>query len=324
MTLVLLAVVAAAALVVAPFAGPEWLGWDAVFGGDAVFWNLRVPRVLVGFLAGVGLALGGMVFQALFRNPLATPFTLGVASGAALGTAVYVRLGLTFSLLGLSGGTFAAFGGALVAVGLVYGLTRSQRGFSTTTMLLAGVAASFVFSSLNLFVQYVSDFTQSFRIIRWIMGGIQVVGYAPVLQVAPFVLVGVLVAWYLVHDLNLMAVGDDIAMGRGVDVPRVRRVVFLVVSFMIAGIVAICGPVGFVGMMAPHIGRQLVGSEHRALLPATALIGGSLLTVCDTVGRTVIAPVEVPVGVVTALLGGPFFLWLLVGGVRPRKAARHR
>jgi iron complex transport system permease protein len=179
-------------------------------------------------------------------------------------------------------------------------------------MLLAGVAVSFFFSSLILFLQYLSDFTQSFRIVRWLMGGIEVAGYDAVIGILPFTLAGGAIVFLLTGELNLITTGEDIAASRGVEVGRVRTVLFFAVSLMVGGVVAVCGPIGFVGLMAPHISRLLVGANHRYLAPASLLFGGAFLTLCDTLARTVIAPAEIPVGVITAILGGPFFLWLLI------------
>ncbi len=292
--------------------------WKVLSGGlqgteRTVFWDLRVPRVCLAYLAGATLAVSGMAFQAMFRNPLATPFTLGVSSGAALGAAVYVCLGLSFSLPWLPGITLSALAGSLLATALVYLLTRSRRGFSGTTLLLAGVAVSFTFSSLILFLQYMSDYTQSFRLLRWLMGGLEIVGLEPVLHLLPLPLAGTLILLAVSNDLNLLLAGPEAAIARGVEIQRLRQVLFFACSLMVGAVVACCGPIGFVGMMSPHICRLLVGSNHRVLLPATLLFGGAFLTLCDTLARTLIAPAEIPVGVLTALLGGPFFLWLLLG-----------
>lgn len=281
-----------------------------------IFWKIRVPRVLAAWLAGAGLAAAGMAFQALFRNSLATPFTLGVASGAALGAALSIRFGIALSVAGISSTPLWAFAGALVSILLVYGITRgttrSPRGMSTATMLLAGVAVSFFFSSLNLFTQYISDFTHTFRIIRWLMGGVQVTGYRSILEMLPLVMGGLVITLWLTRELDILTTGEEMAVGRGVDVVRTRNLLFFSASLMVGGVVAVCGPIGFVGLMVPHICRLLVGPGHRFLAPASILAGGSFLTLCDTFARTVIAPAEIPVGVITALLGGPFFLALLI------------
>jgi iron complex transport system permease protein len=175
------------------------------------------------------------------------------------------------------------------------------------------VAVSFFFSSLILFLQYVSDPTRTFRMLRWVMGGLdKIVGFGDVLSVLPFVVTGCLIVLYLVHELNLITTGDELASARGVEVNRTKLVVFFAASLMVGAVVAVCGPIGFVGLMAPHICRLLVGADHRWLTPATLLFGGAFLVLCDTVARTVMAPTELPVGIITALLGGPFFLWLLL------------
>ncbi len=314
----LLAGLAVLALVGLPFVGMERIPlaslWRQGHPVDvAILWKHRLPRVIMAFLAGSGLAAGGLAFQAVFRNPLAEPFTLGVASGAALGAVVYIHLKLPFSLLWISGVSWFAFAGALLAVTLVYGLTRSRQGFSTATMLLAGVAVSFCFSSLILLIQYLSDFTQSFIILRWVMGGLNsVVGFGEVLTVLPLVAIGTILVLYLTHELNLLILGEELAISRGVALNRTKAIVFVAVSLMVGGIVAVCGPIGFVGLVVPHICRLMVGPDHRFLTPATLLCGAILLSLCDALARTIMAPAEMPVGILTSLLGGPFFLWLLV------------
>jgi iron complex transport system permease protein len=279
---------------------------------SVVFWRIRVPRTLTAFLAGSGLALSGMAFQSLFRNPLATPFTLGVSGGAAFGAALYMRMGVSFTLLGVSGGAWSAFTGALLVIMLVYALTRIRGGFTTSTLLLAGVALSFFLSSMILSLQYSASLHDSFRLVRWLMGGLGMVGYDAVLNVLPVTATGALVLLALRNELNLLNIGEDLAMSRGMEVNRVKQEIFFAVSLMVGGIVAVCGPIGFVGMMAPHICRLLVGSDHRHLYWAALFFGGAFLTLCDVVARVAFAPAEIPVGVITALLGGPFFLFLLL------------
>jgi len=318
-TLAVLAVLAALVLAAAPFVGMQRIPLGALWsGGDdtaaSILWRLRIPRVCLAFLAGASLGLSGMAFQAVFRNPLATPFTLGVASGASLGAAVYIRLGLAFSLWKISGESMFAFAGAALSILAVYGLTRARRGSSTATMLLAGVAMGLFFSSLILFIQYVSDFTQTFRILRWVMGGLEKgVGFDEVLGVLPFAVTGSLIVFCMTHELNLITTGEELAASRGVEVRRTRMILFFAASLMVGAVVAVCGPIGFVGLMAPHICRLLIGPDHRYLMPATLLFGGAFLILCDTLARTVMAPTELPVGIITSLLGGPFFLWLLLG-----------
>jgi iron complex transport system permease protein len=281
-----------------------------------IFWTIRVPRTILAFLAGAGLSLAGMTFQAMFRNPLVTPFTLGVSSGAAFGATLAIRLGWMFTILGVSTVSLAAFAGALASLALVYGLSLSRGTHSTAVLLLAGVAMSFFFWSLIMFVQYMSDFTGSFRILRWLMGGVETVGYGAVLDALPFVISGAGVILCYTRELNMMSLGEDLAVSRGVAVTSVRALLFTASTLMVGGVVAVCGPIGFIGMIVPHICRLLIGTEHRFLAPATFLSGGLFLVACDVLSRLVIAPAELPVGVLTALLGGPFFVWLLLR--RPR------
>lgn len=311
-------------LALAPFVGGNEVSFSAFFQGDLsetgalIFWKIRLPRSCLAWVAGAGLAMAGMVFQALFRNALATPFTLGVSSGASLGAAVGVSLGLSFQFLGFSGITAFALLGALVAITVVYGLTQMKRDCSTGTMLLAGVAVNFFFSSLILLIQYSSNFYDTFRILRWLMGGLQMVGFGAVLQLLPFVagVFALLLLW--TQELNLLTLGEEMAASRGVAVRSMKTTLFILVSVMVGTVVSICGPIGFVGLMCPHICRLLVGADHRRLLPATFFFGGAFLVLCDTVARTLFSPTELPVGIFTNFLGGPFFLWLLL---RPQKGS---
>ncbi len=306
-------------LAVIVIAASPWLDLQSINSAEIrqqILWDIRLPRLLFAFLAGCGLALCGLVFQAMFHNPLATPFTLGVASGASLGAAISVYLGLNFFLLGVTAQTLSAFCGALIAISLVFFISRQRSGFSTETLLLTGVAISFFFSSLILLVQYLSDVNDAFQIIRWLMGSLTVVGYDDVRQLAPFVIIAAGVIIGVGRELNLLMAGDDIAASRGVNVNRLRYLLFFVTSLCVGAIVALCGPIGFIGMMVPHICRLLIGQDHQWLIPASLLFGGSFLIICDTLARIVIAPAELPVGVITTLLGGPFFLWLLIRNKR--------
>ena len=317
----LLLLLSLAVLVTAPLVGGRAIPLAAITSRDltdpasAIFWDIRLPRVVLAWLAGAGLATAGLVFQALFRNSLATPFTLGVSSGASLGAALAVRLGAGAALggvLGVSGVTVGAMAGSLLSIGIVYGLTRLRRDFTAGSLLLAGVAVNFFFSSLILLVQYTADVHDTFRILRWLMGGLQMVGFGASLRLLPFVVAGAVLAGWLVSELNLLSVGEETAAGRGVAVQRTRTVLFVALSLLVGVVVSVCGPVGFVGLMVPHICRLLLGPDHRRLVPAVVLVGGAFLVVCDTLARTLMAPTELPVGIVTSLLGGPFFLWLLV------------
>jgi len=318
--LILLFFSAFAILVVAltPFVGMEKIPFETILHFDStdiktdIFWRLRIPRVLIAFVAGSALAISGMTFQAMFRNSLATPFTLGVSSGAAFGAALYIKLGFIFSLFGIVGQTIFAFLGALISIVIIYALSKIKRGFSVGTMLLAGVAINFFFSSFILFIQFMSDFTESFSIMRWLMGGFEIVGYTDIYNILPFIIVGSLIIIFLSIELNLLTLGEDIAISRGVSVSKVKNTLFIATSLMVSGVISVVGPIGFVGMMIPHISRLIIGSDHRYLVFLNIIFGGAFLVLCDTLARTLIAPAEIPVGVITALLGGPFFIWLLI------------
>lgn len=316
--LTLIAVTWVAVLVLAPLGGSHPVALGDIVQGEptaaAIFWKLRIPRVLLALLAGAGLAISGLSFQTLFRNPLAEPYTLGIASGAALGAVLALRVESAETLLGLPLVALCSFAGALGATGLVAGLSLRRRGAETPTLLLAGIAVSLSCSALILFLQYLADSTQTFRMVRWMMGGLAVVGYGEVLWLLPWVLVGGAVLLSLRWDLNLLLTGEELAASRGVDLVRLRIQVLLSSSLMIGALVAVAGPIGFVGLMVPHILRRWVGHDHLLLIPACLLGGGAFLTLCDLAARTLMAPAELPVGVLTALLGGPFFLWLLIVG----------
>lgn len=277
-----------------------------------ILWVARVPRVLAGALVGSTLATSGVVLQALLRNPLASPFTLGVSAGAALGALAALTILPPVLLVGVSAVPLASFAGALGAVLIVYALaTLRQNGLSTDVLLLAGVTLNAFFSALILFIQFLADYTQALRTVRWLMGDLDVSSYAPLLAALPFIGVAFAAFFWLMRPLNLLALGTEAAATRGVDVHRTQRLAFFASSVATGAAVSLGGPVGFVGIVVPHLVRLLVGADHRLVLPASAFFGAAFLVACDAVARTVLAPLEIPVGVITAMIGGPFFLWLL-------------
>jgi iron complex transport system permease protein len=278
-----------------------------------IFFVARLPRVLAGALVGSTLAAAGVVFQAMLRNPLATPFTLGVSAGASLGAMLVIVFGGVMTLGPLSTVPAASFAGAAAATAMVYWLaTRQGHAISTSVLLLAGVTLNSFLSAIIMFVQYFADFAQLYRAVRWIMGDLDVGGFEPLLASLPLVIIAFALFALLPSSLNLLSVGKDAAAARGVDVPRAQRLAFFSASVATAAAVSMAGPIGFVGIVVPHLVRLLVGVDHRIVLPASALFGAAFLVACDLLARTILAPVEIPVGVITALIGGPFFLWLLV------------
>ena len=308
-----------AAVIGAPFVGSTHLDFGRVFSWsipfadnvDAqIFFVARLPRALAGAFVGGALAAAGVVLQGLLRNPLATPYTLGVSAGASLGAMVAVTFG---AKLPFGGVATASLAGALLAVAIVYALASARHaGLSTMVLLLAGVTLNAFFSALILFVQYSSDFAQAYRAIRWLMGDLDVGGYLPILAALPFVLVAFAAFAWLARPLNLLSLGADAAEARGIDVVRAQRVAFLSSSLATGAAVSVGGPIGFVGIIVPHLVRLVVGADHRLVLPASTFFGAAFLVACDVAARTVLAPLELPVGVITAIIGGPFFLWLLL------------
>jgi iron complex transport system permease protein len=314
--------VTAATILLAPLVGPTSISLRRAFdvsipfadNPDAqIFFIARLPRTLAGACVGALFAASGVVFQGLLRNPLATPFTLGVSTGAALGAIAAITFNWSISLAGISAVPVAAFAGSLLAVAIVYALAQARhRGLSTTVLLLAGVTMNAFFSAVILFVQYFASFADTYRTLRWLMGDLDVSSYRPLVSTLPLVVVAFAAFAWLARPLNLLALGGDGAESRGLDVPRVQRAAFLSASLATGAAVSIGGPIGFIGIIIPHLVRLMVGPDHRLVLPAATLFGAAFLVGCDLIARTILAPVELPVGIITAIIGGPFFLWLLI------------
>lgn len=272
----------------------------------------RLPRVLLGLLAGGCLAAAGVALQALLRNPLATPYTLGVSSGASLGAVAALFLGLDGAWIGLVAPTLFALGGALATSAVVY-LAASVPGrpLSTSTLLLAGVCLAYCLAAVVMLLHYLADMAVGQAILRWLMGGLAITDLGLVGRAAVPALAGLLLIWLVARELNLLASGDEVARSRGVDVGRTQKLAYLGAALTTASVVAVTGPIGFVGLVIPHSLRLLIGPDHRSLIPCSALIGGAFLVACDAAARLILAPAELPVGVVTAMIGGPFLVWLL-------------
>lgn len=307
------------AILVAPLIGSTPISLSRAFSRNLrfadnvdaqIFFVARLPRVLAAALVGGTLAAAGVVFQGLLRNPLATPYTLGVSAGAALGAMIAIAFGSAIPMLGV---TSASLFGAALAVGVVYLLARARhRGLSTTVLLLAGVTLNAFFSALILFVQYLGSPGDLFRALRWLMGDLDVASYGPIVAALPFVVIAFAGFAWLARPLNLLSIGPEAAATRGVDVERAQRLAFFSASLATGAAVSVGGPIGFVGIIVPHLVRLVTGADHRLVLPASTFFGAAFLVVCDIVARTALAPLELPVGIITAVVGGPFFLWLLL------------
>jgi iron complex transport system permease protein len=264
------------------------------------------------FLVGFSLSLIGVAFQALLQNELATPYTLGVSSGGALGAVLAIKSGAVVTFLGFTTTTIFSICGSLITIYIIYRIARSGAGLSPLILILTGVTISLLFSSLILFVHYLADFTETYRMIRWLMGGLQVVGWQYSLVILPFLIFAIIYLFHQSSALNILSSGDELALSKGVNVLNLQRSVFFIGSTLTGIVVAFAGPIGFIGLIIPHMIRLLIGADHRKLIIVAPLFGGTFLIWCDTFARTIISPAELPVGIITAILGGPFFVWLLI------------
>lgn len=304
-----------------------------------IVWDLRLPRVLMAVLVGSGLAVAGAAFQALFRNPMADPFIIGVAPGGSLGAAIGIFVvtgaagigaggaaGRAAGAAGSAGGALQlglvpvfAFAGAMVAIVLVYVLAQAWSRGSTTSLLLAGIAVGAVMSALVDFLITVARPEVQRSILAWLAGGLNGRSWQQVGVAFPYIAAGVIVLLAAARGLNAISQGEETAVHLGVSVTRLRLLIVAVGSLVTAACVAVTGIIGFVGLVMPHLTRLLVGTDHRRLLPAAALLGATFVVLADTVGRAALAPLEIRVSIITALVGGPFFLFLLV---RHRRGVR--
>ena len=305
---------ALAALCLTPLAGSTTIDYARAFAGESpyreILFETRLPRVLLALLAGGALASAGVLFQGLLRDALATPYTLGVSSGASLGAVLAISFGLR-EVGQLPGVWAASFVGAGLVLFIVLGIASEGRRLSSFTLLLAGVSINTICLALILFLQYTAGFAQSFAIVRWLMGGLETTGYGVIAGLAAVLLPSLGYVFLRSRDWNLLAVGEDWAAARGINVTRLLWTGYLLGSLITGTVTALTGPIGFVGLIIPHALRMRLGADHRVLLPCAFLWGAAFLAVCDTLARTILAPSEIPVGVVTALIGGPFFIWLL-------------
>jgi iron complex transport system permease protein len=295
----------------------ELLGPGAFAADDpahAILW-VRIPRVLAALLVGGALAGAGCALQALLRNPLAEPFTLGISSGSALAAVLAIRLGGE-AALGGAGVNAAALLGAAVTLLAIWQLARVGRQLPPATLVLAGVTLSMFCSAFTVLIQQLTDFAEVSKMLRWMMGGLDSMRLLTVEYAAPPILGGLAVLLAYGRELNALAAGAEAAASVGVAVARTQTVIFVVASLLVGSAIAVAGPIGFIGLVVPHALRAVIGPDHRLLLPASVLGGAIVLTLCDTLARTVMAPAQLPTGAVTAVLGVPFFVVILIGHKR--------
>lgn len=280
---------------------PEW-----------VLLKLRLPRLAMALLSGASLSVAGCVLQSILRNDLATPYTLGISAGAGLASGSIIVSGAAVSVLGM---VAAGTGGALLAVFAVFFLASISRGGDTgATLLLAGVTVNLIGASVLLLLEYFSDADRILEIVRWMMGDLAVVGWSKPLFLLPAAVAGIVLTLARGGVLNQLAQGDEMAASRGVPVRRERNLLLAVAALLAGATVGVAGPVGFVGLIVPHVMRRLCGGDYRILVPASAAGGMLLIVLADILSRVVISPAEIPIGITMALLGGPFFLVLLIRG----------
>jgi len=273
--------------------------------------QVRMPRVVLAFFVGGSLAMVGVALQALLRNPLADPFVIGISSGAALGAAIALLFGVGISMGSISALPICAFAGALLALIIMYRISLAQYGFSVYTLLLAGVVLNAIFSAFIMFLTSIADPTRAFGMYAWLMGTLTGPDWPTMGMLLLYLTVGLIVLGRHAQSLNLLTLGEETARSLGVDVERVKKSVFLAAALLTGAVVSFSGIIGFVGLIIPHAIRLVVSADHRLLLPVAGLAGGMFLMLADTVARTALSPSEFPVGVITALVGGPIFLWLL-------------
>lgn len=289
--------------------------WDTLLGrgtevSSSILWKIRLPRTILIALTGAALGGSGATYQGLFRNPLADPFLIGVASGAGLGAVIAMSIRWPYSFWGLMAIPMSAFIAALLTVFIVYTLARVGQTVPTTNLILAGVAFSSFATSLTSFLMIRST-SEVRRALGWLLGGASQGGWTAILAIMPYLVIGLGILMVSGHALNLLQFGDDQAQQLGLNVTRTKRILLTASSMATAAAVAFSGIIGFIGLIVPHLIRLWFGPDYRRLLPLSILGGAAALLLSDVIARVVIAPQEIPVGIVTSLAGAPFFLWVL-------------
>lgn len=294
----------------------------AVSGGDGesgaigatgiIVTQVRLPRVLLGFLVGCCLASVGVALQALLRNPLADPYVLGVSSGAALGATLAVLFGIGTIFLAEAALPACGFAGGLLALFVVYRMAATYERLPIHSLLLAGVILNAIFSALIMFITSIMEPNRSFGMMAWLMGTLTAPAYPTLMVLSLYLLAGLFLLFRQARVLNILALGEEAARSLGVDTERSKRFIFVLAALVTGAVVSVSGMIGFIGMVIPHAVRLVIGADHRLLLPASALVGGMFLMGADTLARTLLSPAEIPVGIITALAGGPFFVYLLL------------
>ena len=277
---------------------------------STIIWQIRLPRLVLGLLVGAALAVAGAAMQGFFQNPMADPYIVGVSSGAALGATCGMVFRLDFWVFGLSPIPLLAFAGALGTTFLVYALALRGGRVPVMLLLLIGVAVGALAAAATSFLMLVGD-EDTRLVLFWLLGSLSSRRWDHVRMVLPYVAIGIVVIWVYARDLNVLLLGEETAQHTGVEVERVKRIVLTAAALLAAAAVSVSGIVGFVGLVIPHLLRLLIGPDHRRLIPMSALAGAALVVLADILARTLIAPSEIPIGIITSALGCPFFLFLI-------------
>jgi len=305
-----------AILCIAPFIGTVPLEPSQLFAADSlthrVFFDLRLPRIGLAFFAGATLALSGLLFQNIFRNVLMTPYTLGVSGGAVLGAGIAIKLGLGTLFFGIAAVSFFGFLGAVLTIVLLVWLARYLRHGAQVSLLLLGIALSFFYTSALMLLYFVSDFVETTTIMRFTMGSLATIGYRWLLPVAVTALLLLGYVWLKRYELQLLGVSDINAQLKGVDTKRLSIRLLLAASLAVGTLVSVTGPIGFVGLIVPHVVRLLYRQSVERLIVPTFVLGGLLLVAADMLGRLIGGGSEIPISIITALVGGPFFIYLIL------------
>lgn len=319
-SLLLAAVVFLGAALLLPWFGAGPLDLDRVWRHEApdyqILMELRVSRTLLALVAGGALSLAGALFQAMLRDALATPYTLGISAGASLGAVTVIAIG-SETLLGMPAIWTGSIAGAFAVLALVLGGSFERQQISAFSLLLSGIAINSVCSALIIVLHSFAGVSKSFSIARWLIGSVDATSYTSLAVLAAVVLAAMLLILRQAKSWNLIAVGEQWSGSRGVSVSRLLLRGYIAGSVLVAGAIALVGPIGFVGLIVPHLVRSRVSPDYRILMPCAFLFGGALLATCDTVGRLVIPPNEIPAGAVLALLGGPYLVWLIRQRLHP-------
>jgi len=304
-----------------PFIGITNLSLNTILNNETdsiIFFNFRLSRLILGFLAGSILSLSGLLFQNIFKNSLATPYTLGISSGASAGVVLAIKLNISIVALGVSIRSVFGFIGAMISIFLILAIAKVVKSFSIYTLLMSGIAINFFFSSTVAIMIYLFDFTQTVTILRWMLGGVESVKYSELILLIIIYLIFIVFVFIIKDRILLSSIGDEFAVSKGLNINKFRLIIFISVSVIIGILVTYTGPIAFVGLIVPHISRIIFKSNMKMNIIMTAISGGLLLVYADFIARILIPPVEIPVGIITSLIGAPFFIFILISSLRKK------